>query len=426
VGTRGTVKAALHAWLDAFATVAAGLLAMVVVASLGLWAASAGDLPGGAFHRVVAAMVVIAVGGSVDVAGEAGFIARTDAALDVVPLSVALVGALVVAAVFLLPLRFRAVASSGEMLARVARTAALWLLGLLLIALVARHTFRIRVGGPTAEDIGDILGITPTVGFRAQVPATLGLGLVWLLVVLALAFAVSRKAPLPARLIRHQASVRPPAVAMLLILLAYAAVGLVVGVVVAFTRGHPAETFAVVLLALPNLVWMAFGLGLGASWQGHVDSPIGLPVPHVLDRVLRTSESGDHTVNISSLAEHDGRVWWLVVAAAIALLAAGFVTAVRSPAHMRPWQHALHLGVALLITLFAVGLLTSVSARFGLSLLGIGEIEALGGEVVLRPDLLLMAVLGALWGLVAGFLGSLLATRVRRHGDVADSDGGAG
>jgi hypothetical protein len=131
-------------------------------------------------------------------------------------------------------------------------------------------------------------------------------------------------------------------------------------------------------------------------------------------------------VNISSLAEHDGRVWWLVVAAAIALLAAGFVTAVRSPAHMRPWQHALHLGVALLITLFAVGLLTSVSARFGLSLLGIGEIEALGGEVVLRPDLLLMAVLGALWGLVAGFLGSLLATRVRRHGDVADSDGGAG
>ncbi|GFM95514.1 hypothetical protein Sfulv_03250 [Streptomyces fulvorobeus] len=38
-----------HGWADAFVAVLAGMIAMIVVAVLGLWAAGAGQLPGGAF-----------------------------------------------------------------------------------------------------------------------------------------------------------------------------------------------------------------------------------------------------------------------------------------------------------------------------------------------------------------------------------------
>lgn len=85
-----------------------------------------------------------------------------------------------------------------------------WLVLLLLLSLAARHSFRISVGNDLAEQIGSELGATPTVGFRADVPATLGVGLLWVLAVLALTFLVSRRAPLSPRLLHYQDSVRPP------------------------------------------------------------------------------------------------------------------------------------------------------------------------------------------------------------------------
>ncbi len=76
--------------------------------------------------------------------------------------------------------------------------------------------------------------------------------------------------------------------------------------------------------------------------------------------------------------------------------------------------------MAVALTLLVVGLLTRVSARYGLSLLGIGDLDDFGGEVSLRARLLPLVGLGLLWGLVAGFLGSLLARRVRRRGEVTE------
>ncbi|MBF6055685.1 membrane protein [Streptomyces eurocidicus] len=414
----------MRAWWDAFAAVAAGVAAMFVTAALGLWAAGATGLPGGGFPSVVAATVVAAVGGSVELSGGAGFLGSTAAGLDVVPLSVTLAGAVVTAVVFLRPLRHRAVASGRELLGRVARTAALWLVALLLICLAARHTFRIDLGGTQVGDLGDLgdlgdaLGVTPEVGFRAAVGPTLGLGLMWLLVLLAVAVAVSRKTPLPSRLLRFQEPVRPAAFAMLAVLLAYAALGLVAGVVVLLVRGHPAETAAVLLLGLPNLVWLAFGVGLGGTWDGRAPD-IGLPVPKALAAVLRERD-GRGAVNLSSLTQQDGRAWLLVVVAALALLAAGFLVAARSSPRTRRWQHAVQLAVALAVTLLVVAALTGITARFGLSLLGIGDLGAFGGEVSLRPRWLPLLGFGLLWGLIAGFLGDVLARRVRRRGDVAE------
>ncbi|MGK5549832.1 streptophobe family protein, partial [Streptomyces sp. URMC 127] len=413
----GGAPSPLRAWGDALASVAAGVAAMFAVAALGLWAAGAGGLPGGAFPSMTAATVVTAVGGTVELSGEAGFLGRTGAGIAVVPLSVTLAGAVALAVVFLLPLRHHAVTSGPGLLARVARTAVLWLLALLLVALGARHDFRIDLGDSLLGDIGEALDVAPRAGFRAAVGPTLGYGLLWLLVLLAVAVAASRKTPLPSRLLRFQDTVRPVAFAVVALLLGYVLLGLLTGLVCAAVRGHPAETAAVLLLGLPNLAWMAFGLGLGGSWDGRAPgTSLGLPVPRPLAAVLRSGGDAPSTVNVSSLAEHDGRAWLLVAVAAIALLAAAFLMAVRSPATTRPWEHAVQLGVALAVTLFAVGTLTRISARFGLSLLGITDMSAFGGEVALRPHLLTLTGLGLLWGLVAGFTGSVLARRARRGG----------
>ncbi|WP_420710980.1 streptophobe family protein [Streptomyces sp. NRRL S-118] len=415
---------AARAWGDALLTVVAGVAAMAVVAALGLWAAGAADLPGGAFPSIVAAVVVMAAGGSVELAGDAGALAGTEAELTAMPLSVTLAGALATGAVFLRPLRRHAVTSVGELLGRIARTTVLWLGALAAITALARHSFTIdasEIAGDIAGDILDFLGATPTLGFRADLGRTLLFGLLWVLGVLLVALLVSRTAALPARLLRYQEPVRPAAFAMLLLVLAYVVVGVLVGIVVAATRGHPADTFAVILLGLPNVVWMALGVGIGGAWDGTAEGPFALPMPRILDAVLRSSPEA--TVDLGSLAEQDPRAWWLVPVAAVLLLGAACVMAVRSPARTRWWQHAVHLGVAFALTMLVIIPLTHVSARYGLSMIIIGDVDAFSGVVVLRPHLWAMVGLALVWGLVAGFLGGLLTSRVRRRGPVQVTPG---
>ncbi|MET9701250.1 streptophobe family protein [Streptomyces sp. NPDC006529] len=400
-------------WLDALVAVLAGFVAMTVVAAAGLVCAGADGLPGGAFPHVVAAVVVLAAGGSVDVTGGAGFLAGAQAGLSVMPLSVSLAGALTAAFCFLRPLRHHAVAGPRRLLARAAPLVLLWLLALTAFALFARHTFGISTGDSPIGEISELLDSAPTVGFEAALPGTLFLGLLWILGVVLVSLLVSRRAPLPARLVRFHDAVRPAAFAVVALLLAYAALGVVAGLVVAATQGHARETLAVVLLGVPNLTWLAFTLGFGGAWQGRVEGPFGLPMPRVLDDVLRTPDLS--TVDVGSLARQDARAWWLVAVAVALLLGAGFLMAVRSSARVRPWQHALHLGVALALATLVVCLLAGVEARFGLSLLGIGDVDGLGGKVRLLPLLGRTVPLALLAGAVAGFLGALLAAPVRRR-----------
>ncbi|WP_405876030.1 streptophobe family protein [Streptomyces sp. NBC_00005] len=413
---------ARHGWVQALAAVLAPLIVMGVVAALGLWAAGAGDLPDGAFPRVVAATVVTAVGGTIELSGNAGALAESAAGLTVIPLSVTLAGALVLAAGFLRPLRHRAVAGAPELAGWAARVAVLWLLALIGLALGARQTFTLSLGDGAAGDLGDLFGVSPKVGFTTDVPLTLVFGVLWLAGVLVLALLVSRGAPLPGRLLRFQESVRPAAYAMVVLLLAFVALGIVVGLIVAATRGHRVETLAVILLGMPNLAWLALTLGLGATWTGRVQGPFGLPMPHVLDEVLRTKDVS--TLNLSTLSDYDGRVWWLVAVDAVLLLAAAFVMAARSPARMRPWQHALHMAVALALTVLMICLVGRISAHYGLSVLGIGDLGGdLSGELFLKPKVWTALGFALVWGLVTGFLGALLARPVRRRGETETEKG---
>ncbi|KIF04080.1 membrane protein [Streptomyces sp. RSD-27] len=408
------------AWRDALAAVVAGFAVMTVVAAAGLACAGAARLPGGAFPHVVAAVVVMAAGGDIGVTGDAGLLGGADASLSVLPLSVSLAGALTTGYLFLRPLRHRAVAGPRELLARGARSALLWLVLLTLFALLADHTFHVLGSGSPLEDLGNLLDSSPTVGFRANLPPTLLFGLLWILGLLLIALLVSRRAPLPARLLRFHTAVRPAAFATAVLLVGYVVLGLVVGLVAAATQGHAARTLAVLLLGLPNLVWIGLTLGFGGAWQGRVEGPFGLPVPQLLDQVLRGPDLS--TLDVSSLAEQDGRAWWLVAVAAVALLATGVLAAMRSPAGVRPWQHALHLAVALALATLAVCLLCRIQARFGLSLLGIGDDSGLGGTVELTASLWRTTGLGLLWGAVAGFLGALLARPLHHPGRVDEPD----
>ncbi|MFI9248469.1 streptophobe family protein [Streptomyces sp. NPDC053069] len=409
--------AAHHGWARAVATVLTGLAVMVLVSALGLWAAGAAGLPDGAFPRVVAAALVTAVGGSVELSGNAGVLAQTRAGITVIPLSVTLAGALVIGAGFLRPLRHRAVASAGELAGWAARIAVLWLLVLIGLAFGARQTFAVDVGSGALSDLTGLFDVAPKVGFTTDVPLTVLFGLLWLAGVLLLALLVAYGAPLPARLLRFQESVRPAAHAVVVLLLAYVVIGLVVALITAATRGHVPETFALILLGLPNLAWLALTLGMGATWNGRVDGPFGLPMPHVLDAILRTPDVS--ALNMGSLTDHDGRWWWLVAVDAILLLVVAFRMAVRSPARIRLWQHAVHLAVALALAVLMICLAGRSSAHYGLSLLGIGDLGGgLSGELFLKPRLWQAVGLGAVWGLVAGFLGGLLARPLRRQGEV--------
>ncbi|MFG3054881.1 streptophobe family protein [Kitasatospora sp. NPDC048239] len=435
---------ALRGWLDALAVVLAGVAAMAAVAALGLWLAGADDLPGGGFPSVLAATLALAVGGTVRMDGGAGFFAQVDAGITAMPLSVSLVGALVTAEVFLRQLRFRAVAGGGELLGRVARTVVVWLAALALLTVGARHTFVVPLGGDLVQELSGALGLTPEIGFHADAVSTLGFGLLWLLVVLAVLFAVSRRAPLPRGLVPFQRVVRPAAFAMLLVLLVYVVIGVAAGVVTALVHGNGRETMAVVLLAMPNLAWLGFGVGLGGRWQGHLEGGIGLPMPPVLADVLRAPDGQEATVDLGALADYDARAWWLLPVAAVLMLAAGVLAAYRSPRGVRLWQHAVRLGVAAAVTMLLVGVWSRVSAAYGLSVLGVGVgqgglgdllgsvlgdnpvADLGGGKLVLDPVLWVTVPLAAAWGLVAGWLGGLLAARFGRRGEVPVEGAAAG
>ncbi|MEU6892671.1 streptophobe family protein [Streptomyces sp. NPDC046557] len=403
-------------WRDGLAAVLAGFAVMFAVAAAGAACAGAGGLPDGAYPRVVAAVVVLAAGGSVDASGGVGSLAGAALDLSVLPLSVGLAGALTAGCAFLRPLRGRAVAGPRELLGRAVPLIAFWLLALLGTGLAARQSFALSPGDSLLPDIGKLTDSSPTVGFEADLPATLLGGLAWIVGLSVVSLLVSRRAPLPAALVRFHTAVRPAAFATLVLLLAYVALGVVIGLVVAATRGHAERTLAVVLLGLPNLAWLALSVGLGGVWEGRVEGPFGLPLPHALDQVLRGP--GRSTVDVSSLAERDSRWWWLVVVAAVLLLGTGVLAAVRSPAGIRPWRHALHLGVALALAVLTICLLAGVRAGFGLSLLGIGDVGGLGGRVELTPVLWRTVGLALLWGAVTGYLGALLARPLRHRGPV--------
>ncbi|MFJ9379837.1 streptophobe family protein [Streptomyces sp. NPDC101455] len=447
-------------WIDvllsAIAAVSWALIGMAGTAALGLHLLGADAT--GSLGPMTAAVVALGAGGSVTPTGDVSAFGLTGAqattAVTITPLGVSLVGALLLSYFFLRSLRAAGVViAPAELLARASSVIALFVAMLGGLAWAGHDVITIDgsklgldklTGGgggnggglniPGLGDIGDIGGLLPgkisdlvkakaAVGFTVDTAPTLLGGLGWSAGILLIALLASRRTPLPRGWEAVHRVVRPAASALVAVLLVAVAAGLAAAAYAAIGDDHPKRIAGAALLGAPNGVWLGIPIGLLVPWDGRATGELAKLLPHPLDQLL--SVKSNQPVTLGRLAELDGRVWLLGVAAALMMLLAGVLTAVRTPwgtgaasgsdhggaggrgsALGFAGRCAVRLGVVTALTLPLLAWLTDVSVDASLSVLGF---DAFGAGIELHGHLGMALVLGAVWGAGAGGVGGLLA-----------------
>ncbi|WP_308288912.1 streptophobe family protein [Streptomyces humicola] len=429
-------------WVSALATAVASVgwafVGMTAVAALGLHLLGADTQ--GSLAPMTAAVVTMAVGGKVSPSGDLSVFgvsgAGATAAVDIIPLGVGLAGALLLAWIFLRSLRQAGLRIGwGELAARAVMLVVLFAAALWGLAWAGHDTISINGAtlGSGGGGSGGILGSVPglgdlgnldpgllgglndlvktrtSVGFHVETGPTLASGVLWAVAVLAIALLASRHTPLPHGWEALHRQVRPAVSALCAALLLTVAAGLLVSVYAAVTDDHPGRIIGTALVGGVNGVWLGAALGLFVPWHGRATGPLAQLVPHPLDRLI--GAGSERPVTVSRLAQLDGRVWLLVVAAALMILTAGVLAAARTPvAGASPWRYtalcALRLGLATAVGLGAAVWLTGFSVNADLSVFGF---DAVGAGVDLHASLAAAVGLGAAWGAAAGAVGALLA-----------------
>ncbi|WP_242705072.1 streptophobe family protein [Streptomyces griseocarneus] len=424
--------------LTAIAAASWAFLAMAGVAALGLHLLGADAA--GSLGPMTAAVVVLAVGGSVTPSGSVEAFGLTGAGahttIDIAPLGVALVGALLLGWVFARSLRALGPSVGGaELAARAGAVVVLFLLILGTLAWAGSSTVTFdggalglpgaSGGGPGLEipglgDIGDIGGgltdrlrdladAKASVGFSVRTgPSLLG-GLAWVLGVLLITLLSARRAPLPRGWEALHRGVRPAASALRAVLVLAVVAGLAAAVAAASGDGHPGRVAGAALLGAPNGVWLGVPLGLFVPLRGMASGSLLQMLPHPLDDLLRMRTGQD--VSVARLAELEQDVWLLPMGCGLLMLTAGVLTAARTPrgdagAVGFSARCGLTLGAVTAVALPLLVLATRVKADASLSVLGI---DAMGAGLELSGSAPAAAALGAVWGLVAGVAGGLLA-----------------
>ncbi|MCC0098910.1 streptophobe family protein [Streptomyces flavotricini] len=407
------------------------LVTMAAVAALGLRLLGA-DAAGGSLGAMTAAVVVLAIGGTVTPSGDVSVLGITgpgaQSSLDVMPLGVGLAGALVLARIFLRSIRTGA--PRGELAARAASVAVLLVAAAGGLARAGRDVVTLDgarlpgtppakvvpgigdLGGLLPDRVGDLVETRARVGFSVESgPTLLGAG-VWVLAVLAVALLASRRGP------AAFARLRPAVSALVTALLLAVAAGLGAAVWAAAGDEHPGRVLGAALLGAPNGAWTGVLLGLLVPFDGRATGTPGRLLPDPLDDLL----GAPAPVTVSRLAEYDGRIWLLVAGAGLLLLCAGVLAAVRTPGRAVA-ACAARLSAATGVALAVLALLTGVSVDGSLSVLGADAVHA---GVELRGDALYALLLGAAWGAAAGGAGALLAGRRRPAEPVPRPAGGGG
>ncbi|MFJ8540138.1 streptophobe family protein [Streptomyces sp. NPDC093591] len=477
--------------LSAIASVSWALIGMAGTAALGLRLLEADTA--GSLGPMTAAVVALGAGGSVTPSGDVSAFGLTGAeaatAIEITPLGVSLVGAVLLSWFFLRSLRGAGVViAPAELLARAGAVVALFVAMLGGLAWAGHDVITIDgsslglddlpgggggagieipgvgdigdVGGLLPDQIGDLIDAKAAVGFTVDTAPTLLGGMFWSAGILLIALLASRRTPLPRGWQAVHRVVRPAASALVTVLLLAVAAGLAAAVYAAIGDDHPKRIAGAALLGAPNGVWLGIPIGLFVPFDGRATGVLAGLLPAPLDDLL--NGGADQSVTLSGLAELDGRVWLLGVAAALMMLLAGVLTAVRTPVgvggggaasgeaaglrggvasgagpvggsggvrSVRPsgagatgsavsWgvrdpgpltfagRCALRLGVATALTLPLLAWLTELSVDASLSVLGF---DAFGAGVELRGNLGMALILGAVWGAGAGAVGALLA-----------------
>ncbi|MDX3248507.1 streptophobe family protein, partial [Streptomyces sp. ME18-1-4] len=352
--------------LAAVTAVSWALIGMAGTAALGLHLLEADSA--GSLGPMTAAVVALGAGGSVTPSGDASAFgltgAEADTAIEITPLGVSLVGALLLSWFFLRSLRAAGVViAPAELLARVGTVVALFVA--MLGGLVwAGHDVITFDGGalglddlpggsggggagggggldiPGLGDVGDIGGLLPdrlgglvdakaSVGFSVDLAPTVLGGLGWCVGILLIALLASRRTPLPRGWEAVHRVVRPAVSAVVTVLLVAVAAGFAAAAYAAIGDDRPGRIAGAALLGAPNGVWLGIPIGLFVPWDGHATGALTNVLPHPLDDLLRVGT--DQRVALPRLAELDSRVWLLGVATALMMLLAGVLTAVRTP-----------------------------------------------------------------------------------------------
>ncbi|MFE2458747.1 streptophobe family protein [Streptomyces sp. NPDC059402] len=430
--------------LSAIASVSWALIGMAGTAVLGLRLLGADAA--GSLGPMTAAVVALGAGGSVTPDGDVSAFglkgAEAHTAIEITPLGVSLVGALFLSFFFLRSLRAAGVVvSPAELLARAGAVVALFVAMTGGLARAGHDVITIDgaslglddlpggdgggggleipglgevggdIGGLLPDRIGDLVDARAAVGFTVETAPTLLGGLVWSAGVLLIALLASRRTPLPRGCEAVHRVVRPAVSALVTVALTAVAAGWAAAAWAAIGDDRPGRIAGAALLGAPNGVWLGLPVGLFVPWDGRATGALVGVLPAPLDDLLG-SGTGE-PVTLGRLAELDGRVWLLAVAAALTMLLAGVLTAARTPVGPGEARSlaftgrcALRLGVAGALTLPLLSWLTEVSVDASLSVLGI---DAFGAGIDLRGHLGAALLLGAVWGAGAGAVGALLA-----------------
>ncbi|MDG9713812.1 streptophobe family protein [Streptomyces sp. DH10] len=435
--------------MSAVAAVSWALIGMAGTAALGLRLLEADAA--GSLGPMTAAVVALGTGGSVTPSGDVSAFgitgAEAETAIEITPLGVSLVGALLLSYFFLRSLRAAGVVvSPAELLARAGAVVALFVAMLGGLAWAGHDVITIDGGALGVDDLtgggggggdgleipglGDIGGLLPdrlsdlvdaqaAVGFTVDTAPTLLGGLGWSAGILLISLLASRRTPLPRGWEAVHRVVRPAVSAVVTVLLVAVAAGLAAAAYAATGDDHPRRIAGAAVLGAPNGVWLGVPIGLLVPWDGRATGELTRLLPDPLDDLLAVRS--DQPVTLGRLAELDGRVWLLGVAAALMMLLAGVLTAVRTPVgggsggprEVRgsgalgfAGRCALGLGVATALSLPLLVRLTDVSVTASLSVLGF---DAFGAGIELHGHLGMALLLGAVWGAGAGAAGALLA-----------------
>ncbi|MGW4986830.1 streptophobe family protein [Streptomyces mirabilis] len=442
--------------LSAIASVSWALIAMAGTAALGLHLVGADAA--GSLGPMTAAVVALGANGAVKPSGDVSAFglkgAEAHTAIQITPLGVGLVGALLLSFFFLRSLRGAGVViAPSELLARAGAVVVLFVATLGGLAWAGHDIITIDgsklgldrvtggglgnitdklpgglgdLGGLLPGKIGDLVQAQAAVGFTVDTVPTLLGGAAWAAGILVIALLASRRTPLPRGWEGVHRTVRPAASALVTVVLVAVLAGLAAAAYAAIGDPHPKLIAGAALLGAPNGVWLGIPIGLFVPWDGKATGELAKLLPHPLDRLL--SVDSDQPVTLGRLAELDGRVWLLGVATAVMMLFAGVLAASRTPfARGRgaasvgtpaapvvrgggalgfAGRCALRLGIVTALALPLLAWLTDVSVDASLSVFGI---DAFGAGIRLHGHLGMALLLGAVWGAGAGAAGALLA-----------------
>ncbi|WP_069887340.1 streptophobe family protein, partial [Streptomyces luteocolor] len=409
--------------LSAIAAVSWALIGMAGTAALGLHLLGADAV--GSLGPMTAATVALGVGGSVTPSGDVSAFgldgAEATTAIDIAPLGVGLVGALLLASFFLRSLRGAgAVVAPAELVARVGAVIALFAAMLAGLAWVGHDVITIDgkqlgidkgidkgldqlpggigdklpggigdIGGLLPDRLGDLMKAKASVGFTVETGATLLGGTIWVAGVLLVALLASRRTPLPRALDALHRVVRPAVSALVTVVLVAVAAGLAAAAYAMIGDDHPRRIAGAALLGAPNGVWLGIPVGLLVPWDGRATGALTRFLPDPVDDLL--AGPSDKPLTLGRLAELDGRVWLLGVATVLMMLFAGVLTAVRTP-YVRDGMSAVgfagrcgvRLGAVTALGLPLLAWLTEVSADASLSVFGF---DAFGAGIELHARL---------------------------------------